>query len=114
MNVDNPQASRQAGIDGESTAEDFLRKNGYKILERNYRSCFGEIDIVAKKQEYFVFVEVKYRSSGSYGNPQDSVDRRKQKKIARTALHYLKFNGLLGKDVRFDVVAIRPEKDSFT
>lgn len=103
---------RQAGIDGEIRAEKFLKKNGYKIVERNFHSCFGEIDIVAEKDKYFVFVEVKYRSGSSYGTPQDSVDRNKQKKIARTALQYMKVNGLLGNDARFDVVAIGPEKDN--
>lgn len=75
-------------------AEDFaacvLKKHGYKILQRNFRSRFGEIDIIAKKNEYLVFVEVKYRKSTDYGGGAAAIDARKQERIRKTAAIYLR------------------------
>ncbi|MBU2262867.1 MAG: YraN family protein, partial [Proteobacteria bacterium] len=77
------------GKTGEELAAAYLAEAGYRILERNYRCLFGEIDIVAQEGETLVFVEVKSRSSGAYGDPQLAVGRRKQQKISRISVHYL-------------------------
>lgn len=75
-----------SGSEGESFAADYLIKNGYRILERNFRTPLGEIDIIARDGETLVFIEVKARSNARFGPPQLAVDHRKQVKISRVAL----------------------------
>ncbi|MBA4367950.1 MAG: YraN family protein [Desulfobacterium sp.] len=102
---------QQHGEKGESIAVEQLKKNGYKIIERNYRTKMGEIDIIAKDGDVIVFIEVKARQTTSYGNPKYAVTSTKQKKIARTAQVYLKSTNQLDKRARFDVVAIHLKED---
>ena len=92
---------------GEARAADYLRKKGYEIVGANYRCRFGEIDLIAQKGRYLVFVEVKYRKNGESGMPEEAVNVRKQRAISRAALMYLAGHGL-GTDTpcRFDVVAV--------
>jgi putative endonuclease len=94
------------GKSGEELAQDFLEKNGYKILARNYKTKLGEIDIVARDKDTLCFVEVKTRHSDRYGLPQEAVSDSKQRQISKVALTYLKENRLLDKKARFDVVSI--------
>ena len=92
---------------GENIAADYLKKNGYVILERNFKfSRFGEIDIIAKHNEYICFVEVKTRTGSNFGVPSEAVDKRKQAKIRRLAQIYIKGKGLIEYDIRFDVIEI--------
>ena len=95
---------------GENKAVKFLGKSGYKILERNYKNAFGEIDIIAKDGEYTVFVEVKTRSGEGFGAPSEAVDYFKRKKYANIAQGYLLRHGLCDAPARFDVVEICGEK----
>jgi putative endonuclease len=81
-------------------------KEGYRIVERNYRCVFGEIDIVAEDQDVLVFIEVKSRRSADYGAPQLAVGYRKQRKISTVALRYMEERGMQNRNARFDVVAI--------
>lgn len=98
---------RAAGAAYEETASAYLYADGYRILERNYRNRCGEIDIIAKKDSVLVFLEVKFRSSDSCGDPLEAVDARKQRRICRTALHYYTARGYYGKaSCRFDVLGI--------
>lgn len=98
---------REIGTKYEKMALALLEEQGYLILEKNYRNCYGEIDIIAKENETIVFVEVKYRSSGSYGDALEAVDWRKQKRICRSALYYCsKVLKSLELSCRFDVIAI--------
>ncbi|MBN1823068.1 MAG: YraN family protein [Endomicrobiales bacterium] len=99
---------REAGIAGERFAAKYLKKNGYEILESNYRCPFGEIDIVCRDGKYLVFVEVKSRRGGQFGRPQEAVDRRKREKIVKSAASYLKIHPGLPRDTRFDVLAVGP------
>jgi len=94
------------GKRGQEIAEDFLRKKGGKILERNYRVRTGEIDLIVHLGEYVVFVEVKFRSGISYGLPREAVGGAKQQKIIRTAMHYISARKLDNQDFRFDVVEV--------
>ncbi len=94
------------GQSGEEVAFEFLRKKGYRILEKNYKTLLGEIDIIARDKEQLVFVEVKSLSDTSYILPQEMVNKRKQEQIIRVALSYLKAKGLKGADCRFDCVAV--------
>jgi len=98
------------GEKGEQLAVDFLKKKGYKIVERNYRNSFGEIDIIALHRGTVAFIEVKTRRSDEFGQPFEAVDQRKKVKMKNIALIYLrKFK----KEVpaRFDVVSIQVSAD---
>ncbi len=91
---------------GEKLACDFLKKCGYKIIDQNYRTRGGEIDIVAKDGEALVFVEVKTRASTTFGYPEEAIDGRKQHKLAMTAECYLAAHHLYDQDYRIDSVGI--------
>jgi putative endonuclease len=97
---------KELGKKGEEIALRFLKKNGYRIIERNYTCKMGEIDIIAREKETFVFIEVKTRRSTTFGPPQLAVDQRKQGQLSRVALYFLKEKRLEEVKARFDVVAI--------
>ena len=99
-------ANIKKGREGEELAVRFLKKSGYGIVERNYRCPYGEIDIIARDGKVLVFVEVKARTSGAFGLPKESVDRRKQRHIIKASADYLAKNGLAESPARFDVVSI--------
>lgn len=96
---------------GEETAVKALKKCGYKIIARNYRTKMGEIDIIAKDGEYTVFVEVRLRKSNAFGSPADTIDRRKQQKIIKTAQMYAVKNDIYDSPMRFDAVLINADTD---
>jgi putative endonuclease len=99
------------GPQGEELAADYLNRFGYKIIERNYRRRFGEIDIIAKEEETIVFVEVKTRRSTRFGTPFEAVDLRKQRQLSRVALDYLTRHDLLERPARFDIIAVLMEHE---
>jgi putative endonuclease len=99
---------RRNGAEGEGEAVEYLRSEGYTILDRNFRSKFGEIDIIAEKDGVLAFFEVK--SWNVYGDSEleYSIDRRKQRRIADTARFFLMERPLLsGKGLRFDVILMK-------
>ena len=101
------------GTLGEKLARRFLRKNGYKIIYRNFRgNSGGEIDIVARDKDTLVFVEVKTRSTEEFGRPLSAIDQQKRNRIARGGLAWLRM--LDNPDVlfRFDVVEVLVGGDS--
>lgn len=100
------------GKTGEGLAEGFLKKNGYKILARNFKTKIGEIDIIAIDKDTISFVEVKTRQTDRFGLPQEAISSFKQRQISKAALAYLKDNNLLNKKARFDVVSIILSQDS--
>lgn len=91
---------------GEEIAEKYLRDNQYKILEKNYRCKFGEIDIIAKEGEYIAFIEVKTRTSSLYGMPGEAVNYSKQHKISKVAQLYILKERLFTCNFRFDVIEV--------
>ena len=91
---------------GEEAAVKALKKQKYEILERNYRTKMGEIDIIAKDGEYTVFVEVRLRKTNDFGSPADTIDERKQQKIIKTAQYYAVRNDIYDTPMRFDAVLI--------
>jgi putative endonuclease len=100
-------ARRQAlGRWGEQAAADYLSAHGYTVLERNLHTAHGELDLVAVKQDLLVFVEVKTRSSHSFGYPEDSVTLRKQAHLLSAAQEYLERHPESGETWQFDVLAI--------
>ena len=94
------------GPRGEREAAKFLQRLGYRILERGHWQRLGEVDLIALDGQCIVFVEVKTWSSALQGDPADAVDRRKQEKLTRAALIYLKRRRLLEQPARFDVISI--------
>ena len=97
---------RKLGSDFEKKATDLLKEHNYEILELNFRSRYGEIDIVAKDGEYICFVEVKFRSAYNCGYAAEAVDRRKRHIICQVANYYMMKNGISEwTPCRFDVVA---------
>ena len=102
---------RQIGSDYEQKARAYLVEMGYVILECNFHCRSGEIDIIAKDGEYLCFVEVKYRTTNSYGTPLEAVNARKQKQIRKVALYYMVRKGLHEwTPCRFDVIAFEGER----
>lgn len=100
------KTTRQIGNIYENLAVQFLKNQGYKIIDRNFRSYFGEIDIIAREREYTCFIEVKGRKSDLFGEPQEFVINKKQQRIRRTAEYYAFKNKLQDTAMRFDVVSI--------
>jgi len=89
---------------GEEKAIEYLVDKNYKILERNFTTKIGEIDIIAKYNNIVVFIEVKSRFNSNYGNPYEAVNFKKQKKIINTAKLYSKYNKLYDTQFRFDIL----------
>ena len=94
------------GKKGEEVALRFLKKKGYRIIEKNYVCKLGEMDIIAKEKDTLVFVEVKTRTTTEFGPPQLAVHSSKQRQLSKVALNYLKEKRLEDVKARFDVVAI--------
>jgi len=97
---------KELGRRGEEVAFRFLKKKGYRIIEKNYVCKMGEMDIIAKEKDTLVFIEVKTRTSALFGPPQLAVNFSKQRQLSKVALNYLKEKRLEDVKARFDVVAI--------
>lgn len=102
------------GKSGEDLAVRYLRRKKYRIIERNFRSRLGEIDIIACHDKTLVFCEVKTRTNKAYGHPFESVTAHKQKKIRQVAEVYLATSKALQRfhSVRFDVISVLSEGPS--
>lgn len=96
----------ELGKEGQRRAEKFLRKLGYKIIESNFRSKFGEIDLIATKDDTLVFVEVKARASDLFGLPEEAVNSRKISHITLAGEYYASLHPELPELQRIDVVSI--------
>jgi putative endonuclease len=99
-------ARQRLGTAGESIACGALESLGYRIIERNYRTRFGEIDIVAEDGGAIVFVEVKTKTDGSYGDPAEAVTPQKQRQLVSMGEFYATYCCPPNTPCRFDVVAI--------
>ena len=101
-------ANRRMGAFWERQAAEYLEQKGYQILERNFCSYFGEIDIIARQGDYLVFVEVKYRREGSPVHALESVDSGKRRRICKTAAYYcLRCGWPEDTPCRFDILGIQ-------
>jgi len=103
--------SYQQGIKGEEVAEKYLIQHGYKIIEKNFHSQQGEIDIIASENEFLVFVEVKNYSFRSYGSPLGAVRKSKKQSIIHAARTYLYKHNIKNTFCRFDVLTIYRRPD---
>jgi len=97
---------KEVGKKGEEIALQFLKKRGYRLIEKNYVCKMGEVDIIAKEKDTLVFVEVKTRRSTLFGPPQLAVNPAKQMQLSKVALNFLKEKKLGDVKSRFDVVAV--------
>ncbi len=100
------------GEKGEKIAEKFLKKNGFKIIEKNYKNKYGEIDIIAMDGDYLVFVEVKTKSCADFSEPETWVDFKKQNQLIKLANFYLSEKDITDVNCRFDVIGITLGKDN--
>jgi putative endonuclease len=106
-----PERRRSLGRVGESIAGTFLNNKGYIILERNWRTPYGEIDMVARQSESIVFVEVKTRSSKSLGPPEISITPRKAEHMRSSAEYYIQQHPETNADWRIDLITIQLQPD---
>ncbi len=97
---------RNTGIHGEKLAQDFLKKHGYRIIETNYRTSEGEIDIIAKQKDCLVFIEVRTKRSLLFGTPEESITHAKMQKLKTVAARYQQSHDNLPASWRIDVVAV--------
>ena len=97
--------TREIGNKYEDKSVEILIKNSYKILERNYQNKYGEIDIIAQKDDEIVFVEVKYRKTNKFGYGYEAVDRRKIMKILKLANYYMQSKKYQDYKIRFDCMS---------
>ncbi len=98
--------NKEKGILGEKIAYNYLMKNHFHILERNYRTKMGEIDLIALKDNKISFIEVKSRNSINYGYPCEAVNYKKQRKIISTATQYIKHKNIKNMNLAFDVIEV--------
>ena len=96
---------------GEEAAVQAIKKQGYKVIERNYRTKMGEIDIIARDGEYTCFIEVRLRKNNDFGSPADTINKAKQRKIINTAKLYAVKNKIYDTPMRFDTVLINADTD---
>ena len=96
----------EVGATGEDRAADYLVRQGYRIVERNYRCKLGELDLIARDRGVLVFVEVRSRRSAEFGSALDAVNWHKRRKVTRVAMSYLAYRKPRFVEARFDVVAI--------
>jgi putative endonuclease len=97
---------KELGDIGEKLARDFLKKKGYKIRETNFRCREGEIDIIARKKDCLVFVEVRTKTGTDFGSPEESVTIAKKERLIASALAYLNSHKDLPKSWRIDFIAV--------
>ena len=106
------EKKHELGKRGEALAASYLKRKGFKILDRNWEGTAGEIDLIAMDKNTLVFVEVKTRSSESFGTAKEAVDGRKKTHLSNVAKEYLKKKGEKKRRVRFDVVAVSIKGDT--
>ena len=104
---------KDLGYGGEHIAENYLRNNNYEIIEKNFLCRQGEIDIIAKKDEYIVFIEVKTRSNIKFGMPAEAVNWVKKNHLYKAAKYYLYKRNLYNEYIRFDVIEIMLSNGKF-
>jgi putative endonuclease len=101
------RSNQSLGHWGEQKAARYLQEKGYRIIERNMRTPYGEIDLIARHNSFLVFVEVKTRSSSNFGLPEDAITQRKREHLLASAQAYLLQNTDLDGDWRIDVIAVQ-------
>lgn len=103
--------NRVKGTLGEDIAVNYLKSKGYKIIDRNYSTSIGEIDIIAIKDNILVFIEVKARTNFNYGYPYEAVNWKKQEKIIKSSYIYMKHKNLCKYQIRYDIIQVYLQKE---
>jgi len=106
MTPAGPLSTKGKGDRAEETAAAYLRRQGYRILARNYRCRGGEIDIIAEEGRVLCFVEVRSVASRAFGDPLETVDATKQRRVIHAARNYLGVKRITDREIRFDVIGI--------
>jgi len=101
MKISNP-----VGLKGEEIATNYLKDKGYKIIDRNFRKSYGEIDIIATKNKVLVFIEVKTRTSNQFGSPIEQITSNKIRTLTKTAQFYSVSHPNLPNSLRIDAVGV--------
>jgi len=101
----------ETGGEAESRAVSLLVRKGYRIVERNFKCKTGELDVVARDGDVLVFVEVRSRANGDHGHAAETVNRTKQRQVAKVAMHYIGLRDPQFTRSRFDVVAITGDEE---
>lgn len=111
----SPLDRKELGRRGEELACRYLKQQGYLILETNWSCRYGEIDVIARQGDAFIFIEVRVKKQNSmYGTAQESVNWKKQQQVRKTAIHYLHQHHRHDQPVRFDVFAINYTTKQYT
>ena len=100
------EGNRAKGAKGEKIAAEYLKRQGYKILKRNFRNPFGEVDIIAQKDDVIAFVEVKTRFSDGFGAPSEAVDFKRRERYVNAARYFFA-NRAINCIVRFDIIEVK-------
>jgi len=103
---------RETGILGEKLAKDFLARKGYRIIETNYRCSHGEMDIIARKKDCLVFIEVRTKTSREFGSPEESITSTKKERLIAVAEHYQQTHENLPASWHIDLVAVELGRDN--
>ena len=111
--LDIKKYNKDKGNEGEEYACDYLKKNNYEILKRNYTTKLGEIDMIARKDNSLFFIEVKLRDGIKYGHGVEAVDKYKQIHILNTAKQFIAYNNIKNMEISFDVIEITKFKDKY-
>lgn len=111
MNNVRVDTRKHTGAFGEKVAGKYLSSKGYKVIERNFRTPFGEIDLIAERDGCVVFLEVKTRISGRFGPPLGAITAEKKKRIIKNCQYYLKAKKILWGPCRIDVMGIKLDRD---
>jgi putative endonuclease len=108
LGVEKMTIDRQLiGKTGEKAAKEYLEKQGYQIVETNYRCPLGELDIIARDVRTTVLIEVRTKTGSSFGSPEESITADKAKRLKRLAAKYLQTHGLSETPSRIDLVAVQ-------
>ncbi|PZM86619.1 YraN family protein [Candidatus Gracilibacteria bacterium] len=108
------KTTKQKGDKGELIAIKYLKSKGYDILDTNFKfGRFGEVDIIAEKEEFIYFFEVKYRENKKFGEPEESITKNKLQKFRQTIEFYVLKNNLDFEKIKFEVITILKEEKSY-
>lgn len=107
------QSRQERGQTAENFAAAYLQKQGFTLIERNYRCRGGELDLIMRDKTLLIFVEVRLRGENSWANPLESVDYKKQKRLILAARHYLQHQANNWESCRFDVLGLYPHNGGF-
>lgn len=104
--------NRDIGTYGEDLSAEYLKRNSYSIISRNFRTRCGEIDIICKKNDLIIFLEIKSRYNYNYGSPIEAITYSKQKQIIKLCKYYIYINNLINYNYRFDVIEVLLNKEN--